>query len=232
MLKELLGIFRSDDPTARMSADFTRMLDLAEELTERAGRVFFEDGEGEDQRDIHRADVEINKLERHIRKQVITHLTLSSSRRDASYCLLLMSLVKDVERLGDYATNVAEVHEEGGGPLPHDEHAAELRAIREAVEQTFGTIKDVFVSSDSERALDLIKQGRETTTRCDALISRVAASAHDAATTTTLVLGARYYKRIQGHLLNILSGVVMPLHKLDYYDEDEVEDLEGDDEEE
>jgi hypothetical protein len=47
----------------------------------------------------------------------------------------------------------------------------------------------------------------------------VAGSAYDAATTTSLVLGARYYKRIESHLLNVLSGVVMPLHKLDYYDE-------------
>jgi hypothetical protein len=61
------------------------------------------------------------------------------------------------------------------------------------------------------------------TGRCDDLISRVAVSAHDASTTTTLVLGARYYKRIEAHLLNILSGVVMPLHKVDYYDERVIE---------
>jgi hypothetical protein len=36
------------------------------------------------------------------------------------------------------------------------------------------------------------------------------------------VLGTRYYKRIGGHVLNILSSVVMPLHKLDYYDESAV----------
>ncbi len=32
----------------------------------------------------------------------------------------------------------------------------------------------------------------------------------------------RSYKRISGHVLNVLSSVVMPLHKIDYYDEDEV----------
>ena len=37
-----------------------------------------------------------------------------------------------------------------------------------------------------------------------------------------LVLCARYYKRIGGHALNVLSAVVMPLHKVDYYDEDEI----------
>jgi hypothetical protein len=32
-------------------------------------------------------------------------------------------------------------------------------------------------------------------------------------------MGARFYKRIAAHVLNVLSSVVMPLHKLDYYDE-------------
>ena len=48
---------------------------------------------------------------------------------------------------------------------------------------------------------------------------------YDAGKTTALVLGARYYKRIGGHLLNVLSSVVMPLHKVDYYDEDEVKQV-------
>jgi phosphate uptake regulator len=224
MLRELLNLFRSDDAIARMGNDFTRMLDLAQDLTVRAGHVFFDDkGPSIQGLEIAKADIEINKLERHIRKQVITHLTLSTSRQDVTYCLLLMSLVKDVERLGDYATNVAEVHDEGGGPLPDDEHAAELRDIRREVEATFSAVAEVFSSSDSARAVDLIKHGRVVTGRCDDLISRVAISAHDASTTTTLVLGARYYKRIEAHLLNILSGVVMPLHKVDYYDERVIE---------
>ena len=43
---------------------------------------------------------------------------------------------------------------------------------------------------------------------------------HDAATTTALILGTRYYKRIGGHVLNVLSRVVVPLDEVDYYDED------------
>ena len=37
-----------------------------------------------------------------------------------------------------------------------------------------------------------------------------------------LVLGARLYKRIGGQVLNVLSSVVMPIHKVDYYDEEEI----------
>ena len=220
MLKQLLSLFRSDEPIARMGGDFSEMLDLSRGLTIRAGRILFEEAsEGDDRKEISRSDVKINKLERKIRKQVIAHLTVGADAGSVPYCLLLMSLVKDVERIGDYAKNVAEVHHEGGGPLPDDENGAELREIRGIVEETFGAVNEVFATSDAKTAMGLIKAGRSMNRRCDKLIKVVAGSSYDAATTTSMVLGARYYKRIGSHLLNILSGVVMPLHKLDYYDE-------------
>ncbi|NIM21294.1 MAG: hypothetical protein GTN64_02555, partial [Candidatus Latescibacteria bacterium] len=58
--------------------------------------------------------------------------------------------------------------------------------------------------------------------RCDELIDRIAHAKYDTSTTTALVLAVRYYKRVGGHLLNILSSVVMPLHKVDYFDEEEI----------
>lgn len=232
MLRELMSIFRSNDAIAAMGKDFELMFDLAHDLTEAAGRLFFDVAATPDDRSsISMQDVRLNKLERRIRKQVIAHLTLGDGQQDAPYCLLLQSLVKDVERIGDYCKNIAEIYDEGGGPLPEDDLGAELREIRVIVEETFETGQEAFATSDSETAMDLLRRGKETTKRCDKLVSRVARSDHDAATTATLILGARYYKRIQAHLLNILSGVVMPLHKLDYYDEDALPPgLEDDDE--
>ena len=39
-----------------------------------------------------------------------------------------------------------------------------------------------------------------------------------AAQTTSMVLLTRFHKRLGAQLLNILSSVVMPLHKIDFYD--------------
>ncbi len=220
MLRELMSLFRSNDAIAEMGENFSAMLDLAHELTLSAGTFFFEEGGTPDARTtISRRDVELNKLQRRIRKQVIAHLSLGDGQKDAPYCLLLMSLVKDVERIGDYCKNIVELYDEGGGPIPDDDNGAELREIRTAVEETFDAAGEVFRESETEGAMDLMRRGRELNRRCDLLVSRAARSSYDAPTTTTMVLGARYYKRIQSHLMNILSGVVMPLHKLDYYDE-------------
>ena len=70
--------------------------------------------------------------------------------------------------------------------------------------------------------MQYIRQGRDLAHRCETLILRIARASYDASTTAVLVLCARYYKRIGGHAINVLSAVVMPLHKVDYYDEEEI----------
>ena len=221
MLHELLEFFRSAKPLEAMGDNFAKMFELAYHLTREAGEIYFgKQVTPEERTGIYKRDVEINKLQRRIRKQVIAHLSLRGNSPSLPYCLVLMSLVKDVERIGDYAKNLTEIHDFRTEPLPEDEIVAELTEIRAGVESAFGDAKDAFVNSDRERAVELIRQGRDIAQRSDVLIGRVARSDYDAATVAAVVLGVRYYKRIGGHVLNVLSSVVMPLHKLDYYDED------------
>jgi phosphate uptake regulator len=223
MLRELLSIFRSEKTLTDMGQNFTDMLKVTYEMTIAAGEVYFGDSDSPEQRtQIYKRDVRVNKLERTIRKQVIAHLSVAGTSASLPYCLLLMSLVKDVERLGDYAKNLSEVRDYHPDPLPDDDFVGELREIRSGTEAAFAATADVFTSSDRERALELTREGREVTHRCDALIERVASSDYSARSATAVVIGARYYKRIAAHVLNVLSSVVMPLHKLDYYDEDVV----------
>ena len=220
MFRELISIFRGDNPLGRMGDNFTKMLGLARDQTVRAGQIFFsKPASPEERTQIYKQDVKVNKLERKIRKQVIAHLSIAGNSADVPYSLLLMSLVKDVERIGDYAKNLAETLDVSGAILPDDDTVAELREIRNGIEGTFEAVAEVFAQSDEEEAVALIRQGRDMSHRCDALIDRIAKGDYDAATTVAVTLGTRFYKRIGAHLLNILSGVVMPLHKLDYYDE-------------
>jgi phosphate transport system protein len=230
MLRELLSIFRSDEPLSVMGERFAEMLNLAQQMTLQAGDIYFRmDPEPEGRTRIYKADVQVNKLERTIRKLVIAHLSIRGNTASLPYCLLLMSLVKDVERIGDYAKNLAEAPELNQQPLPDDDVVTELKEIRTGVETAFAATAQVFTSSDRERAMALIRQGRDLTHRCEALILRISRSEYRADLAAATILGSRYYKRIGAHVLNILSSVVMPLHKLDYYDEKELTPLDPDD---
>jgi phosphate uptake regulator len=192
-------------------------------MTTRASDIFFGNkNTPEDRTRIYEQDVRVNQLERSIRKKVVAHLSIPGNTPDVPYCLLLMSLVKDVERIGDYAKNLAELVDIRPGLLPDDEIVNELKEIRAGVEDAFQSTLEIFTSSDSERAMQYIRRARDLAHRSDSLIQRIASAGHDATTTTVLVLCSRYYKRIGGHALNILSSVVMPLHKIDYYDENEI----------
>ena len=223
MLRELLAIFRSENPLSVMGEQFAKMLKLTLEMTNCAGKIFFENkNDPEDRTRIYEQDVQVNKLERSIRKKVVAHLSLPGNTADVPYSLLLMSLVKDVERIGDYAKNLAELLDIRSEPVADDDVVQELQEIRRGVEDAFQSTWEIFASSDAERAMQYIRQGRDIAHRCETLILRIARGSYDASTAAVLVLCTRYYKRIGGHALNVLSSVVMPLHKVDYYDEDEI----------
>ena len=223
MLLELLSIFRTNNPLRAIGDNFARMFTTTNEMTISAGNMLFEGNASPESRTLlYQKDREVNKLQRTIRKKVVAHMSVAGNRTDVPYCLLLMSLVKDVERLGDYAKNLSEVIDLRHSVLPDDEITSELGEIRSGVESAYQLALDVFTASNSERAIELIAKGRDLAHRCDALLGKISRSQYDAAATTAAVLATRYYKRIDSHVLNILSAVVMPLHKVDYFDEKEI----------
>lgn len=223
MIRELLSILRSGEPLTPLGESFTKMVELASDLTVRAGKIYFrETTDPEELIELRGMDTKVNKLQRKIRKRIVTHLSASANSADLPYCLLLISLVKDVERIGDYAKELAEVHEFATAPFPDHDIVQELRLIRAGVEELMTDVKNVLNTSDNEKAVKMIRHGRGLNDRGDGVLRALAAESFDAPTHTALILGTQYYKRLCGHVLNLLSSVVVPLHKLDYYDEDDI----------
>lgn len=223
MLKELLSLLRSREPLSQMSEDFAQMLSLGLDLVRKSGESFFGNTiTPERHKEIHKEDVKINRLQRRIRKEVLLHLSLEANNLDLPYCLVLMSLVKDSERIGDYAKDLVDLVPLLAEMLSGDELLAQLDEIRGSVEKDFQSACMILESGDQAKALSLIREGRTTVERCEALLGNLARSSHSAGRATKLALATWYYRRIAGHVLNLLSGLVMPLHKLDYYDEDDI----------
>jgi phosphate transport system protein len=217
--KELFSVFKSARPIDSASKDFARMLALAQEMVLEASAVYWGRAYSARERTaLYRKDVEVNKLQRRVRKQLVAHVT-NTECRHVAYAMLIMSLAKDVERIGDYAKNLVELVDMGSEGLPEDENTRELAQIRDATEELVRSAADVFLESEEDAATELTIEGRNTAKRCDKLISSIAEANYEGATTVVLALGARFYKRIGGHVLNLLSGVIMPLHKLDYFDD-------------
>ena len=86
------------------------------------------------------------------------------------------------------------------------------------VVETLNATPDIIANEDVEGATKHLQAGRSSAQKCDKLLSELAQSDLSAAEVTSMVLLTRFHKRLGAHLLNILSSVVMPLHKLDFYD--------------
>ena len=217
MWKELFQVLSDNNPVEPMTQELMQMLEITKEMSSLVHAHVFDQDFGVDQRAaIYKLDIKVNKLERSIRKRVITHLSISHDH--VSYCLLLMSLIKDAERVGDYLKNISEVPELGGAQIPDGPLKSELEEIIALAVEMLKTTPDILANEDTEKATDLLQLGRNTGKRCDVLLVELAKSDLTAAQTTSMVLLTRFHKRLGAHLLNILSSVVMPLHKIDFYD--------------
>jgi len=209
-----------------LHSELHEMLELTQGMVLDASKGFWHRGMTPEERtSLYQRDVRVNKLERSLRKRVLAHLaTAGPVSRDAPFALMVMSLVKDLERLGDYAKNMAEITEIHDDTLPDHEVVEELRHIARAVEDLAGRAPEVFEAGDTDGAEELTREGRASSERCDMALRTLARTKLSPSLVVSLTLGLRFYKRIAGHLLNVLSGVLMPLHKLDYFDESVLRD--------
>ena len=217
MWKRLVQRFTSVDPIKPITLEFMEMLEHTRTMSQRVHpHLFDQELNPIDSKEVYELDVKVNKLERSIRKRIINHLNLSNDK--VSYCLLMMSIIKDLERMGDYLKNIYEVRALTGAYIPPSHFRAELESVIALVVETLNATPDIIAHEDVEGATKHLQAGRSSAQKCDKLLSELAQSDLSAAEVTSMVLLTRFHKRLGAHLLNILSSVVMPLHKLDFYD--------------
>ena len=108
MWKNIIGVFKKDNL-------YQQAFDEACEMMETNGKMYAASVESlrqsdtaEIKIDIYALDKEINKAERDVRKKVMKHLILSGDAQLTSG-LALVSVVIDIERIGDYTKNIFDL---------------------------------------------------------------------------------------------------------------------------
>ena len=166
-------------------------------------------------RDIKVTDQRVNEAEREVRRDLVVHASVVGAI-DTPAILVYMSIVKDIERIGDYGKNLRDLGRDGvdlsGFERWHE--------VRTEVSQMIADTATIFAARDEVGARALLLRGDELLDRFDAAVSALVRGEDDRPDPVGRALGARYLKRIVAHLTNVLSAVVMPLDQLDYFDED------------
>jgi len=168
---------------------------------------------------VYETDKRINHLQRKIRKQLVAHLALAPGS-DVPISLTLMSITKDAERVGDICKNLLEVAEAASTPPGTGSYGERVRALLAEGEALFEPTVTGTINSDKDTASRAVEDARVLAKKCDAMIADLLEDKLPTRDAVLLTLLARYLKRVSLHLSNIASSVVMPLHRLDYFDEE------------
>jgi phosphate transport system protein len=163
-------------------------------------------------------DHRVNEAEREIRRELVVHASVHGGI-DTPAILVYMSIVKDVERVGDYAKNLFDLAADGIS-FTSGAHADELREIRDEVLQMIDEVAVAFYERDDERSRPLLSRGDELLDTFDDRVSALVRGEVQDNKAVAAALTYRYLKRVVAHLMNVLSAVVMPVDRLDYFDED------------
>jgi phosphate uptake regulator len=173
-------------------------------------------------KDVHKSDRRVNKAERAVRRQLVVHVSVRGTSADITLVLASMSVVKDAERIGDYSKNIWDIAN-SGIDLSDAEDIRVLMRYRDRISTLIGETARVFGDKDLEAAHNLLRGGDALQAEYDELIDEQLRTDRPAREAVPRALLYRYYKRITAHLLNILTSLVMPIDRLDYYDEDKAD---------
>lgn len=222
MLKELLSIFKGDSKLDEAYRQSYEMLDIAHDMFTESRRSLRE-AEGIDLgADIAKRDKAINKYERDVRKFVVQHLAVTGTEHMMGG-LILVSVIVDIERLGDYAKNVVELAANHPEKLNGGDHEADLKRVEDAVEDTFTRMRNILRNSDHDEAENLLRDYLWVNSLCDRrVIDYIRDSEADipVGTAVALALYFRYLKRINAHLQNIATSVCNPYHRIGFLPKD------------
>ena len=219
MFKNILSFWKGKDFLTEVFNEFSNMLDdtysMFESVHKKLCNNIAEPGLKDN---IYKTDRDVNLLEKNIRKRIVEHLSVQPGV-DINACLVLMSVVKDAERIGDYIKNLYEVTELSKEPLKEETIQRYLPDVHPEIEKAFTMTKKAFLESDEATARELLGLERKVVKTCDAALKELALSSLSVNQAVCLTLIARYYKRITAHLVNVASSVILPISELDFFDE-------------
>ncbi len=160
-------------------------------------------------------DKEINRTQRDIRRKVVEHLTLNPAS-DVPACLVLMSIVKDAERLGDYAQDLYKAWQLAPEAVKLPKYAPMLAQLQDEVGKFMADTRQALATSDEKLANDVMDRERSVKALADAMLAEVTRDQMSPAEAVSLAVISRYLRRLAAHTANIASSVVNPVEWLDY----------------
>ena len=206
------GISQIESQVQRMIADARHTFDLAMNAVTGGAVETVAD-------EVRRTDRQINVTEIEIRRELLVHISVHGAA-DAGEMLVFMNMIKDLERIGDYNKNIFDLALEGVS-FSGDEDLEQILGFRDELSSRIVLMGEILDTRDEDRARAYIERGDHLRREFDGLVNELVHSTAPALVAVPRALLYRFLKRVAAHCANVVTAVVMPVDRLDYFDEDD-----------
>lgn len=218
MFKTLTSMFQKENLIEQALNECHEMLALDWEMFQESTKALRETETTPSALNIPDADKRVNKYERDVRRKVITHLSVTGD--DVTAGLVVVSVVIDIERIGDYTKNIYELARTHSAKLDAGKSEEKLKSVEDRIADLFQRTSKVFKDGDEDGARAIMAEYKEELAAdCDAIIDSIVAGKTEdlsAGKAAAVALYTRYLKRIASHLRTIVTSVVNPFPRLGY----------------
>ena len=210
-------MFKDIIETRKRTALLYDAIEVVLTMIERAERMFGAVGQPLDQLeqvvDIDQEDRDINAGEQMVRRMVMQHLVLNPDQ-DLSTSLALISIVHDIERMGDYAKNLTALNQwsklcSGEGPYPQL-----YREIHGAITPLFPQVLEALREDNAAVARQVMQRHEGIKVRTDDFITVVMDDDGAQREAVLYTLASRFLRRTSAHLSNVASSITNPLDQV------------------
>lgn len=218
MFRQILDLFQQDNLLKQALNESYIMLEIDREMMKASIESLRKRDTAEIKTDVIKKDLMINEYEKEVRKKVLTHLAISGTK-DLTPGLVLISIIIDIERIGDYTKNIVELAENHPKKLKGGDYESKLIKVEGKLNTIFDLLISAFKKSDVESARKIMKEASKITKKCDQwVISLIKGKGipENNINAVCLALYIRYLKRICAHLRNIATSIVNPFHRIGY----------------
>ena len=216
--KELIELWRSDNLLTQALNDSQKMLNDTSQMFSESVKSLRESNTGKMGVDIYAKDRMVNKYQREVRRKVLKHLAIAGGT-NLIPGLILINIVIDIERIGDYTKNIMELAVAHPKRLRCGIYQEDIKRIEQGVTSIFEQIVTILKASDKKAARQLIGSHWWMIKRCDEIVAGLIKAEDQTlsiADAVSTALYARYLKRIAAHLMNVTSSVVNPFERIGF----------------
>jgi len=219
MFKQIFELFKADSLQEQALTECYEMLEIVREMYNESIKTLRHTDTSEIAIDIYTTDKKINEFERDVRRKVMTHLVVSGNQ-DLSSGLILVSVVVDIERMGDYTKNIYDLAIQHPKRLKAGSYEEKLIDIENATTKFLNDTIDAFKEQNIDKARELMENYKSdiSSTSSDIVNGIVSNKNNEFSPDVAgaLCLYARYLKRIAAHSRNLISSVVNPFERIGY----------------